>query len=56
MAQFEIVYEGQVREVYVVTADSRDEAFRTWPDGWLAQREVYDGEVVSVKEIEEEDA
>lgn len=54
MAQFEIVYEGQVRETYIVDADSREEAERIWPDGWLAQSEVYDGEVVSVEEIEED--
>lgn len=52
MPEFEIVYDGQVREVYVVTADSEEEARRTWYDGTLVQSEVYDGEIYSVEEID----
>lgn len=52
MPEFEIVYEGQVREVYVVIADSEEEAREVWPDGWLASSEVYDGEVIRVEEID----
>lgn len=53
MAQFEVVYEGSVREVYVVEADSEEEAREVWVDGWLASSEVYDGEVVDVEEMED---
>lgn len=52
MPEFEVVYEGQVREVYVVTADSEEEARRIWVDvGDLVQSEVTDGEIYSVEEI-----
>jgi hypothetical protein len=51
MAQFEAVYEGQVREVYIVEAETMAEAEEAWPDGWLASSEVYDGDVVSIEEV-----
>lgn len=52
MPEFEIVYEGRVREIYVITADSEEEARLNWVDADLAQSEVYDGEVISVEEID----
>lgn len=52
MPQFEVVYEGTVREIYYVFAETEDEARETWSDEEPSYSEVIDGEVVSVEEVE----
>ena len=51
MPQFEVVYEGTVREIYYVSAETEDEARETWFDEDPSYSEVIDGEVVYVEEV-----
>ena len=52
MKQFEVVYEGTVREVYHVFAETEDEAREIWSDEEPSYSEVIDGDVTYVKEVE----
>lgn len=52
MKQFEVVYEGTVREVYHVFAETEEEARDLWSDEEPSYSEVIDGDVVSVEEVE----
>lgn len=52
MPQFEVVYEGTVREIYYVDAETEDEARENWSDEEPSYSEVIDGEVVSTVEVE----
>ena len=53
MPEFELVYEGRVREIYAVTAASEDEAREKWSDTEPVTSEVIDGGIVSVNEVED---
>lgn len=48
MAQFTVIYEGRVREVYSVEAESAEEAREKWSDTEPVSSEVIDGEVTEV--------
>lgn len=50
MPEYEVTWEGRVREVYYVTADSPEEARERWSDEEPTISEAWDGEVVSVRE------
>lgn len=53
MKEYEIIWEGHVREIYVVVAESEADARENWFDGSLVHSEAYDGEVTSVEEMED---
>lgn len=53
MPEFEVIYEGTVREVYYVEAETEDEAWETWADAEPDISEVIDGGPVSVKEVDD---
>lgn len=55
MPEFEVTWEGRVREVYYVMAESEDEARENWPDGHLASSESFDGEVIEVAEVSDDE-
>ena len=48
MAQFTVIYEGRVREVYSVEAESAEEAREKWSDTEPVSSEFIDGEVTEV--------
>lgn len=50
MKSFELIYEGRVREVYNVMAESEDEARAKWMNSEPVVSEVVDGEITEVKE------
>lgn len=52
MKQFEVIYEGTVREVYHVFAETEDEARDIWSDEEPSYSEVIDGDVTYVVEVE----
>lgn len=52
MKNYELIYEGRVREVYSVTAETQDEARGKWMDSEPVSSEVIDGEIVKVSEEE----
>ena len=52
MKEFEVVYEGTVREIYYVFAETEEEAMELWSDEEPSYSEVIDGDVVSVEEVE----
>lgn len=54
MREYEVTWEGRVREVYLVMAESEAEARENWTDGSLAHSEAFDGEVTSVEEADSE--
>lgn len=54
MALYEVVFEGTIREVYYVDADSEDEAMETWADVEPDVSEVMDGAPVSAEIVEED--
>jgi len=53
MATYEVEVRTTGREIYVVEADSEEEAWDSWADGFLAISEVIDAEVYNVTEEEE---
>lgn len=53
MPEFTVIYEGRVREQYVVEAATEEEARQKWSDTEPEVSEVIDGEVTEV--IREED-
>lgn len=55
MAMYEVIFEGTVREVYFVVADSEDEAMENWADYEPDVSEVMDGAPVSVELVDDED-
>ena len=54
LKQYEVTYEGRVREVYYVTASSKDEARLIWSDDEPVISEVIDGDVMSIKDVTDE--
>ena len=50
MKQWTVVYEGRVRETYLVEAETESEAREKWSDYEPDTSEVLDGAVVSVEE------
>mgnify|MGYP005800126781 CR=1 FL=1 len=52
MKEFEVVYEGTVRETYYVFAETEEEANELWSEEEPSYSEVIDGDVVSVEEVE----
>lgn len=50
MPEYEVTWEGRVREVYHVEAASPEEAREKWSDEEPTISEVWDGEVISVEE------
>lgn len=55
MPEFEVTYEGRVREIYFVEADTAEEARVKYSDLEPYSSEVLDGGVVSVEEAIEDD-
>lgn len=55
MAHFTVVYEGRVREVYSVEAESAEEAHEKWSDTEPEISEAIDGAVTEVIEDTDED-
>ncbi len=53
MPFYEVIYEGTVREIYSVEADSEEEARKKWSDNEPVQSEVIEGDVVDIREEEE---
>lgn len=53
MATYEVIYEGTVREVYLVEAGSKDEALAMWSDEEPYSSEVIDGAPISAVEVDE---
>lgn len=51
-----VIYEGTVREVYTVSASSREEALDEWSDQEPDSSEVIDGCVTDVMEAPEVEA
>ena len=51
MLEFEVTWEGRVREVYYVMAESEAEARENWTEGDLSHSVAFDGEVVEVAEV-----
>ena len=54
MPEFEVTWEGRVREVYYVEAESEAEARENWHDGDLDHSVSFDGEVIEVAEADDE--
>ena len=52
MPEFEVVYEGTVREVYYVEAETEEEAMENWSSVEPDSSEVIEGAPVSVQEVE----
>lgn len=48
MKDYAVVYEGTVRQVYIVEAESEDEAREKWSGSYLASSEMIEGGVVEV--------
>jgi hypothetical protein len=55
MPDFEVVYEGRIREIYYVTADSVSEARENWSNYDPVISEVTDGEAVLVEEVTDDE-
>lgn len=54
MPEYEVTWEGRIREVYFVMAESEAEARENWADGHLSHSVAFDGEVTSVEEVDSE--
>lgn len=52
MTVYEVIYEGTVRETYLVDADSEDEALENWTEHGPVISEAIDGEVTEVNLME----
>lgn len=50
MSLYTVVYEGTIREVYSVEAESLEDARKRWTHGILEVSEMIDGEVSEVYE------
>ncbi|GAB3192009.1 hypothetical protein [Nesterenkonia suensis] len=48
MPEYTVIYEGTVREQYLVEADSEEEAREKWSDNPPMSSEMIDGEVTEV--------
>ena len=55
MAQFSVIYEGLVRQEYVVEAETAEEAREKWSDTEPVSSEVIEGNVTEVIEDTDED-
>lgn len=53
MTEYKVTLTGEAREVYIVEAESADEAMARWETGWLESTTCFGMDVDSV---EEEDA
>jgi hypothetical protein len=53
VSEYEVIYEGRVREVYIVAASSAAEAREKWCDTEPVISEVVDGSVVQVAPVDE---
>lgn len=53
MTMYLVEMKNSGREVYLVEADSPEQAAEEWWQGSLETSEVYDSEVVGVKELED---
>lgn len=51
MNEYEVIYEGRVREIYYVTASSSEEARDLWSDFEPATSETIDGEVTAITKL-----
>lgn len=49
MPTYEVIYEGTLREVYLVDAESEAEAREKWLDSEPIASEAFDGEVTEVR-------
>jgi len=54
MSSYIVIYEGTIREEYVVEADSPEHARQIWSDFDPVSSEVIDGEVTEVLEDEDD--
>ena len=54
MALYEVIYEGTVRETYLVEAESEDEALENWSNDEPTSSEVIDGAPTEVILVEED--
>jgi hypothetical protein len=52
MKEYEIVYEGTVREYYYVEAESAEQAREIWSEVDADTSEVIEGGVIEVNEVE----
>lgn len=55
MPEYEVTWEGRVRETYYVMAESEDEARENWSDGHVAHSVSFDGEIVDVAEVSDDE-
>lgn len=49
LRSYEVIWEGRVREIYVVDAHTEDEARDLWVGTQPVQSEAFDGEIVEVR-------
>ncbi|WBL18497.1 hypothetical protein [Citricoccus sp. NR2] len=54
MPEFQVTWEGRVREIYFVEAEGAEEARRIWSDYAPDISESLDGEVTDVEEVGEQ--
>ena len=52
MSEYQVIYTGTVKQVYLVDADSEEEAREKWYDTDPVNSEVTDGEVSEVRRID----
>ncbi|MCT2357059.1 hypothetical protein M3G54_01605 [Brevibacterium casei] len=52
MSEYRVVYEGRVREIYIVEAENEAEARERWSDFEPEASDVFDGEIVEVTQDE----
>lgn len=55
MPEFEVTYEGTVRETYYVEAETAAEAREKFSEGELYRSEVLEGSVTSVEEVDDDE-
>lgn len=53
MKTYSVIYEGRVREVYSVEAESAEQAREIWSDFDPVSSEVIDGDIIEVDEDEQ---
>lgn len=53
MTAYEVVVSTRGREIYLVDADSQDEAFENWDTGTLVSSEVVDAQAFDVVAVED---
>lgn len=55
MKQWIVTFEGRVREMYWVTAETADEARNCYWEFEPGVSEVFDGEVIDVEEVDDDE-